>query len=228
MCQDLPLICIGHCNLCRQLSVHTTATTFSARAHTRPGTLLQVIAWSCSPTLHAPHFQFWALNLNKSLRLRPRPRPRLCLRLRRRRSAANRSCPKQRHIRGCPCRPISASSPPTDTSECRCYLQRQGPGQCQCQCQWHYPTDTPQISTRRILRNRPLPPFPAHCRRRRGLAELWESTLHPVCRRLIFTPPATDTSRAGQAIKAVSAAASPFQRLHTLVHATTNQLNHPP
>lgn len=217
-CQDLPLICIGNCNLREYQLQDITAPTFSSarrpqtqtqtqtrkqkHTHTRPGTpaLLQArrIALSPSSSLHGhhcpKHFEICSI-LNKSKTVRDSRR------------TAYRSCPKQC---GSPCTSISASSPPTTASECRC------------------PTDqsnTPQISARHNRR----------CRRRHRCRCPLLLSCSPICLTLhlsrgrrVCTPTAQVTSRTQKAFEAVSAAASLSQRLHTPIHQTRNHLNRPP
>lgn len=203
-CQDLPLICIWNCNLL-PVHLHTTAPTFSARpGRPHTGTLLQATAL-CA-IVHDPHLQFLGkLNRNRNLHLRLR------LRLPSRLPTANRHCPKQPLIRGGPCPSISASSPPAPAPAPAL------PG-------------TPQNSTCRI-RSRPLPLSPAvlpshgrrPCHRHRHRRPHPLPHLHR-----IPADPDTHTSRPEGAIQAVSAAATLFQRLHTLILETIDQLNDPP
>lgn len=223
-CQDLPLICIGNCNLRDYHLQDITAPTFSSarspqtqthtqtqkHTHTRPGTaaLLQArrIALSPSSSLHdhhcPKHFGICCI-LSRSKTVRNSRR------------TAYRSCPKQC---GSPCTSISASSPPTTTSECRCPTDR---------------SNTPQISARH---NRRCYCRHSHSHRhRRPRPRPLLISCSPVCLTLylsrgrrVCTPTAHATSRTEKAFEAVSAAASLSQRLHTPIHQTRNHLNRPP
>lgn len=214
-CQDLPLICIGNCDLLNFQLQDIIAPTFSSarrpltqthtqkqaqkQTHIRPGTSALLQATRIAPStssLHEPHCPDHLLicsSLNKT-----------CKTVRSSRRTAHRSCPKQR---GCPCSSISASSPPT-TSECNCPTIQ---------------NNTPQISARHNRRS--------HCRRPLLLSRspACLTVLKLPCGRLICTPTALEvTSRTEKAFEAVSAAASLSQRLHTPIHQTLDHLNRPP
>lgn len=212
-CQDLPLICIGNCNLLNFQLQDIIAPTFSSarrphthtqkqakkQTHIRPGISALLQATRIAPStssLHEPHCpdHLWICSsLNRT-----------CKTVRSSRRTANRNCPNQR---GCPCSSISASSPPT-TSECTCPTIQ---------------SNTPQISARHNRR--------CHCRRPLLLSRLPACLplLHLPCGRLTCTPTALEvTSRTEKAFEAVSAAASLSQRLHTPIHQTLDHLNRPP